>query len=132
MRYILIFLLVISCTPQQRYERLVKKHPWLVVRDTVVVRDTIIKEKKVIVPEYKDSFIITHDTIIETEKIIIQRYKDVTHVTIKQDTIKFIDTAYVEVRVPGKIIRTEETNWIHVLLSFTGGILLVLFVSRKI
>jgi hypothetical protein len=128
----IILALFVSCGPQERYNRLTQKHPWLIQRDTVTVHDTIIKEKKVIVPEYKDSFILTHDTIIETEKIIIQRYKDVTHVTVKQDTIKFVDTAYVEIKVPGKIIHTKEINWLYILLSFVGGIIAVLLISRKL
>ena len=57
---------IISCgSPKKRYDRLIRKYPQLVETDTVIVRDTIIREVKVPVPEYKDSFIITHDTIID-------------------------------------------------------------------
>ena len=132
MKYLLIIVLLVSCGPQERYNRLIRKYPHLVETDTVVIRDTIIKEKKLIVPEYKDSFIITHDTIIETEKVIVQKIKDVFHFTVKQDTIRFVDTAYVEVKVPGKIVHTKEINWLYILLSFVAGIFAVLFISRKI
>lgn len=132
MKYLLIVLILVSCGPQKRYNRLIRKYPHLVETDTVVIRDTIIKEKKVVIPEYKDSFIITHDTIIETEKVIVQKIKDVFHFTVKQDTIRFVDTTYIEVKVPGKVINTKEINWLYILLSFMAGIIAVLFISRKI
>jgi len=130
--FVVLFVLLVSCGPQKRYQRLVTKYPWLVETDTVIIRDTIIKEKRVVVPEYRDSFIIEHDTIIETEKLIIQKFKDRFKVIVKQDTLMVKDTAFVEVKVPGKIVHTKEVNWIYILLSFILGTISVLLISRKI
>jgi hypothetical protein len=52
--FIAMCITVISCgTPKKRYDRLIRKYPHLVETDTVIVKDTIIKEVKVPVPEYK-------------------------------------------------------------------------------
>jgi hypothetical protein len=130
--WVALVVTLISCGPQKRYDRLVERHPWLVETDTVVVKDTITTEKEILVPEYKDSFILQHDTIIETEKVIIKKYKDVFHVTVKQDTISFRDTIYREVKVAGKTLNIKETNWLYIFLSFVAGIITIIFVSKKI
>ena len=123
---------LVNCGPQKRYNRLVDRHPWLVETDTVIVKDTIVTEKEIVVPEYRDSFIIQHDTLIETERVIIKKFKDVFHVTVKEDTIRLKDTVYHEVKVPGKVYSVKETNWLYVFLSFVAGIITIIFVSRKI
>lgn len=122
---------VISCgTPKKRYDRLIHKYPYLVETDTVIVRDTLIKEVKVPVPEFKDSFIITHDTIIETEKLIIERRGDFFGVTIKPDTITYRDTIPYEVKVPGRVYTEEIINWWYVGISFIIGIFIALYLRR--
>ena len=122
---------VMGCgTPKQRYDRLVHKYPYLVETDTVFVRDTIIREIKVPVPEYKDSFIISHDTIIETEKLIIERKGDFFGVTVKPDTITYRDTIPYEIKVPGRVYTKEIINWWYVGISFIIGIFIALYLRR--
>jgi len=122
---------IISCgSPKKRYDRLIRKYPQLVETDTVIVRDTIIREVKVPVPEYKDSFIITHDTIIETEKLIIERRGDFFGVTIKPDTITFRDTIPYEVKVAGKVHTKTVINWWLLVISFLIGIIATIFIKK--
>ncbi len=122
---------VISCgSPKKRYDRLIRKYPYLVETDTVIVKDTIIKETRVPVPEYKDSFIVTHDTVIETEKLIITRRGDFFGVTVKPDTITFRDTIPYEVKVAGKIVNKEVINWWYIAMSFIGGLLIALYLRK--
>tara|TARA_R110002126_G_scaffold291068_1_gene450275 strand:- start:74 stop:478 length:405 start_codon:yes stop_codon:yes gene_type:complete len=122
---------IISCgSPKKRYDRLIRKYPQLVETDTVIVRDTIIREVKVPVPEYKDSFIITHDTIIETEKLIIERRGDFFGVTIKPDTITFRDTIPYEVKVPGRVYTEKSINWWLLVISFLIGIIATIFIKK--
>ena len=122
---------VISCgTPKSRYDRLIRKYPYLVETDTVIVKDTIIKETRVPVPEYKDSFIVTHDTVIETEKLIITRRGDFFGVTVKPDTITYRDTIPYEVKVAGKIVNKEVINWWYIAMSFIGGLLIALYLRK--
>ena len=122
---------IISCgSPKKRYDRLIRKYPYLVETDTVVVKDTIIKETKVPVPEFKDSFIIKHDTVIETEKLIITRKGDFFGVTVKPDTITFRDTIPYEVKVAGRIYTKNVINWWYIVISFIGGIFIALYLRR--
>lgn len=122
---------VISCgTPKKRYDRLVNKYPYLVETDTVIVKDTIIKEVKVPVPEYKDSFIIEHDTIIETKKLIIEKKGNFFGVTVKPDTITYRDTIPYEVKVPGRIHTKTVINWWYLVISFLIGIIATIFIKK--
>ena len=116
---------IISCgTPKKKYDRLIRKYPYLIETDTVIVKDTIIKETKVPVPEYKDSFIISHDTIIETEKLIIERRGDFFGVTIKPDTITFRDTIPYEVKVAGKVHTKKVFIWWYIPVAFLIGMVI--------
>jgi hypothetical protein len=129
--FIAMCITVISCgSPKKRYDRLIRKYPYLVETDTVIVKDTIIKETRVPVPEYKDSFIVTHDTVIETEKLIITRRGDFFGVTVKPDTITFRDTIPYEVKVAGKIVNKEVINWWYIAMSFIGGLLIALYLRK--
>lgn len=129
--FIVMVITVISCgTPKQRYDKLIRKYPYLVETDTVIVKDTIVKETRVPVPEFKDSFIIQHDTIIETEKLIIERRGDFFGITVKPDTLTFHDTIAYEVKVPGKIAYIEKINWWYVSISFIIGLCLAVYLRR--
>lgn len=114
---LILTILLGSCSPQKRYDRLTKKYPQLVERDTVEVHDTMIYEKRIPVPEYRDSFIIKNDTVIETEKLIITKVKDQFHVVVKADTINLKDTITRTVKVAGKVVRVETTNWWWVIIA---------------
>jgi hypothetical protein len=129
--FIAMCITVISCgTPKQKYDRLIRKYPYLVETDTVIVKDTLIKETRVSVPEYKDSFIIQHDTIIETEKLIITRKGDFFGITVKPDTITYRDTIPYEVKVAGKIVNKEVINWWYIASAFIIGMILALYLRK--
>ena len=89
---IIIIILLISCTPQKRLNRLVRYHPYLSKIDTIKIVDTIV------VPNYEYDTIETvtyHDTtiIVNNEKIEARYYydtlrKEIWHeITCKNDTI---------------------------------------------
>ena len=89
---IIIIILLISCTPQKRLNRLVRNHPYLSKIDTIKIVDTIV------VPNYEYDTIETvtyHDTtiIVNNEKIEARYYydtlrKEIWHeITCKNDTI---------------------------------------------
>lgn len=128
--FIAICITVISCSPKHRYDRLIRKYPYLSLTDTVIVRDTLIKETRVPVPEYKDSFIIQHDTIIETEKLIITRKGDFFGVTVKPDTITYRDTIPYEVKVAGKVVNKEIINWWYIAGAFLTGMVIALYLRK--
>jgi hypothetical protein len=129
--FIVTCIALISCgSPKKRYDNLIRKYPYLSETDTVIVRDTIIKEIKVPVPEYRDSFIIKYDTIIETKKLIIYKKGDFFGVTVKPDTITYRDTIPYEVKVAGRVAYIDKVNWWYLVISFLMGIIVSLFIKK--
>ena len=129
--FIAMCITVISCgSPKKRYDRLIRKYPYLVETDTVIVRDTIIKEIQVPVPEYRDSFIIQCDTFIETKRLIIYKKGNFFGVTVKPDTITYRDTIPYEVKVAGKIVNNEIINWWYIAGAFIVGMILALYLKK--
>jgi len=113
MRYLFILMLFfVSCSPQKRISRILKKHPELIymVDTEITILDTIVEMDTFITQEHKDSFIITTDTIIETDRIIIERIKDRFNVIIKTDTFMRLDTMYYTktIKVKGKVIKVNR------------------------
>lgn len=136
MVYILGVLLMVaiamsSCSVEKRYNRMIKKHPELVERDTTWVHDTTILEKKIPVPEYRDSFIIKNDTVIETERLIVTKIKDKFHIVVKADTLMFRDTITKTIAVAGKVHTKKKMPWYWLLIAFSAGVSTVAIWSRK-
>lgn len=69
MRYILIALLIVSCSPKARFTRLIEKHPELLTVDTIVVRDTI----TLYVPEVHTDTVVTIKELTDTITITKDR-----------------------------------------------------------
>lgn len=123
--FIAMALLNACRTPERRHACLVSKYGVeLCSTDTVVIRDTIIKQIKVPVPEYKDSFIFKHDTTYETKKIVVYKKGDRIFLRVKPDTISLRDTIPFEVKVPGPVITKEHFNWWYLLVAFLIGMLI--------
>ena len=141
---IIVILLIISCTPQRRFTRLIEKYPHLLTTDTLVIHDTV----KIQVPK------VIHDTIINEhffheitrDTLILQ--KERLTVKIFHDTIKknvFIqgecDTITVEKIVERKIpIRYYEKtplwkkifNWLIIAAMAYGLYRLFLFLKKRL
>jgi len=62
MRYLLIILLLASCSPIKRFTRLIEKYPYLITTDTVVIKDTI----TLYVPEVHTDTVVTIKELIDT------------------------------------------------------------------
>lgn len=136
MRYLIpLLFLVISCTPQRRFNRLVKKYPYLLTADTLVVKDTVRDTIRITVPEVSVDTIVNakdlYDTVtIEKDRVKIKvwRVKDRVYINGKCDTI-YIEKP-IERIVYRKIpIKYYEKNPLYkILLNSIMGILLILLV----
>ena len=125
-----LMLLFVSCSPQKRIARILKKHPELisVIDVDTIFRDTIIELDTFITKEYKDSFIISSDTVIETHRVVIERIKDKFNVIIKTDTFIGLDTIFYTntIRVKSNIVEVKIIpNWIY----FVIGLCLILLIA---
>jgi hypothetical protein len=136
MKYLIIFLLVlIACTPQRRFDRLVKKYPYLLTSDTLVIRDTIRDTIRITVPEVQVDTIVSikelYDTIVlgkDRIKVKVWRVKDKVYINGKCDTV-YIEKPIERIvyrKIPVKYY--EKTPWYKTLLNNVIGILLILLI----
>ncbi len=134
MRYIApLLFLIIACTPQRRFDRLVKKYPYLLTNDTLVVRDTIRDTIRITVPEVEVDTIVSvkelYDTIILEKnriKVKVWRVKDKVYINGRCDTI-YIEKPIERIvyrKIPVKYY--QKTPWYKILLNNVLGILLIL------
>ena len=137
--YILVLItLIISCTPQRRLERLLRKHPELTSVDSITIHDTI----RVIVPEVHLDTIVTlqqlYDTVyLEQEQLKVKVWMDRYHKVYIQGKC---DTVYINKIVTRKIpIRIYEKvplwkkiiNWIFVFLLIIAVIYTIYKVAKS-
>jgi hypothetical protein len=93
MRYILILLLLASCSPKARFTRLIEKHPELITTDSITIHDTV----RVVVPEVKVDTVVKVNDLLDT--IYIEKEQLKVKVWMKGDDV-FIegkcDTVYID------------------------------------
>ena len=136
MKYIipLLFILV-ACSPQRRFNRLIKKHPYLLTSDTLIVKDTIRDTIRITVPEVEVDTIVSvkelYDTIIlekDRIKVKVWRVKDKVYINGRCDTI-YIEKPIERIvyrKIPVKYY--QKTPWYKILLNNVLGILLILLI----
>lgn len=112
MRYLILILVLISCGPQKRLNKLIDNNPELVQNDTI--RDTI----SVIVPEIRTDTFISLDSLIDTVYITKDRLQIKT---VIRDNQLFIegkcdaDTIYKSIEIPvEKVVYLKDTPWTDV------------------
>ena len=127
MKYIIpILFLLLSCTPQKRFNRLITKHPYLLTTDTVVIHDTI----RIVVPEVDVDTVVEEKTLFDT--VYLQKDQLKVKVWMTKDRKVYIqgkcDTVYVTKIVDRKIPVKyyDKTPWYKKLLNNVIGILLIL------
>jgi hypothetical protein len=128
---ILSFLLILSCSPQRKLKRLIRKYPELTQNDTIVFRDTFyIKEVRV------DTAILLsnlHDTIIiirDNLEIIANVFNDTLYITGRC----LGDTIYIESKIPvSKIVYVKESGLLKSIgkASWLALILLAILIVWK-
>lgn len=133
-RYIVKVIAVIilfSCSPQKRLNRLVKKHPSLVELDTIKIIDTVITPtiQHDTTTVFKFS---THDTVINNEKVFLKYFYDTLTREIHHEYICFGDTIIQEKIIPIEKIVYKELNWWEkyqslIYIFLIGFVLLVIY-----
>ena len=124
-KYIILILILCSCTPQKRIDRIVRKHPELLKSEIIIIRDTIITKSV----STDTIFNINFDTInIEKKKLSVRliRINDTIQVfaECKEDTIYFEKIIEVD-----KIQVNEKNNWIWILIVL--AILVIINIFKK-
>lgn len=118
MRYLLIILLLASCSPIKRFTRLIEKYPYLITTDTVVIKDTITlyvpevhTDTVVTIKELTDTITITKDRVTVKAWYVPKEKK--VYIQGKCDPIYI--TKIVERKVPIKYY--EKYPWWKKLLN---------------
>lgn len=137
MKYLLIIVLLASCTPQKRLARLVKKHPELVRADTITVIDTF----TVVTPRTRIDTFYSIKQLIDTVVLQKENLKVVTY--LKNDTVYLnaeCDTIVIEkirtVNVPTNTIELKkqyfwEDRWFKFLFIVIFVALLIRWLLSK-
>ena len=131
---ILISLLLIGCSPQERLNRLMTRFPQLTETDTIYVRDTVVVENY----NYDTTTVIrTHDTttVINNERVILKYFYDTLREVIHHEVECLGDTVYTEKLVTIEKAVFRELSWWDKYKEFIyiGLVLiLVLFVLKKV
>jgi len=118
MRYLLIALLIVSCSPKARFTRLIEKHPYLLTVDSVTIHDTV----RVVVPEVKVDTFVKVEALLDT--VYLEKEQLKVKVWMKGDNVYIegkCDTVYVDKIIERKIpIKYyEKTPWWKKLLNNT-------------
>lgn len=105
-----LIILLISCTPQKRLNRLIEKHPTLVQLDTIIIRDTVIVESyahdTTTIFQFHDS-----TTVINNEKVILKYFYDTLTREIHHEYICLGDTIIQEKIVQVEKVVYKELSW---------------------
>tara|TARA_Y100001937_G_scaffold121834_1_gene181241 strand:- start:478 stop:915 length:438 start_codon:yes stop_codon:yes gene_type:complete len=107
---VLAVIILFSCSPQKRLNRLVKKHPSLVQLDTIKIIDTVItptiQHDTTTVFQYHDSV-----TVVNNSKTFLKYFYDTLTREIHHEYICFGDTIIQEKIIPIEKIVYKEINW---------------------
>ena len=112
--YFILLLVLISCSPQKRLQRLVKNHPQLMQKDTIIVEvhDTIIVESSSIdtITQFFHSDTIT---VINSERLTLKYFYDTITKNIYHDVLIKTDTIFYETQIPVEVERVviQELTW---------------------
>ena len=129
-----IILILASCSPQKRLNRLVKKHPELIKVDTLSVHDTIHTETIKADTVFKDTTFLRllRDTItVVNDRLRINTYHYRDSIFIEGECIG--DTIIREIRVPYKYIQpvTEVKTPAYMIIVLVGLIILLILLGVK-
>ena len=131
---ILIICFLISCTPQKRLNRLVRKYPQLTQLDTIRIIDTIVIDNfnydTIETVNYHDTTIIVNNERVEARYFYDTLRQEIYHeITCKSDTI--IQDRFIPIE---KVIVQEQKTWqkYKPMAIFSIVILIALAILKRI
>lgn len=119
-------IIIVSCSPQRRLNKLIDKHPSLMESDTVFIKDTIITKE---VKSDTAFFYLIDSIIVTNEKLEIKYVKknDTIYLSgkCKSDTIYYTNEVLVE-KVVYKEAKKKVSFWNRVELILALLVLMVI------
>lgn len=137
MRILLLCLLFISCNPQNRLNRKVKRAENYAYKHGLVIKDTIKVVDTVIIDNYihdTTSTIIRHDStiVVNNEKVFLRYFYDTLRQEIYHEVECKGDTIVKEVLVPvDKVKVIEKDNRFNIILIVILAALFFVILRRN-
>ncbi len=103
MKYLIIILILCSCSAQKKLNRLYKNNPELFTKDSILIRDTV----NIITPRTKIDTVYSVNRLVDTIRIEKNNLKVITY--IKNDSI-YIDAECDTIHITEYIDRTVYFN----------------------
>jgi hypothetical protein len=127
MKYLIpLVFLIVACSPQRRFTRLVEKYPYLLTSDTVVIHDTI----SIYIPKVEVDTVVTIEQLIDTVTVTKDRVTVKTWYVPKEKKVyvqgkcdPIYITKVVERKIPVKYY--EKYPWWKKLLNNTLAFLII-------
>lgn len=134
--FVLTILALAFCTPQKRFDRLVKNHPELVKPDTVFVHDTtrlpaFTNDTSFLVKNFFEKIVKGDTVVIEKERVVTKIYR--IRDTVRINTMLPADTIVKTIAVPFEKIEVREVTGVPwwVWLVIAGLVALLVLALRK-
>jgi len=128
MKYLLLILILISCSPIKRHSRLVKRFPYVHTIDSVKLIDTIRLTTKMVVSDTVVHERMLFDTITlnkDNLTVRVLRIRDSIYINAQCDTI-FIDKVIIR-NIPVKYYKETKSTW---WIWFFAGLILVILILK--
>ena len=136
--FFVLLLLMASCSPVKRHQRLVEKYPHVHQQDTLIMRDTI----RIEIPKEKIDTVFLTKNLVDTITVIKDRLKikmyavhDSIYVSGECDTITV--EKIIERKIPIRYYEKNPSwlkhakNWLWIFLVFLLTVLLIYRITRK-
>ena len=131
MKYLCLILILFSCSPIKRHQRLVRKYPFVHTTDSVklidtirlttnkVISDTVVHENYLL-----DTIVLTKDNL--TVKVL--RFRDSIYINGECDTI-FVEKI-IERNIPVKYYKENKKNTFYWQIFAVILILIIIYTKR--
>lgn len=127
----IVMVITVSCSPIQRFNRLIERHPYVLEQDTVTIVDTVrvitkrVQTDTVVVTQPKDTIYLEKERL----RVKVVRYNDTIKVkgVCQSDTIIQIVERQVPVYIPREMPKDSGFRWWKLLLS-----LMVILLTYKL
>lgn len=145
--YIAVVILLVSCSPQTRFTRLIEKYPQLLTSDTLVIHDTVTIEVPRVVHDtiINEHFFteITRDTLIlQKERLTVKIFHDTINknvyiqgecdtITVEKIVERKIPIKYYEKTPTWRKILNQVLLWSLILVLVYGIYRLIKFLLKK-
>ena len=136
--FFVLLLLMASCSPVKRHQRLVEKYPHVHQQDTLIMRDTI----RIEIPKEKIDTVFLTKNLVDTITVIndilkIKMYAVHDSIYVSGECYTITVEKIIERKIPIRYYEKNPSwlkhakNWLWIFLVFLLTVLLIYRITRK-